>query len=280
MINVRFSKGQSGTKIIKRAFKISRALTNASRLRLVVDGDGAEYIFHPQNLTEHYRCVTFFTKEEGTLAWMKNALQEGDVFFDIGANIGLYSLYAAKLGRNVKVYAFEPHKYTFVNLMDNIAGNNLLASITPIAVPLGDACGISTMNYADMDSGSSMSQVGHSKHPGGEFAPKLQEIIYCVTLDELVEKKAVPTPNHIKIDVDGNELPILKGMKKLLASAQKPKTIQVEVNPGERPAVSELLAGFGYTIDHAHFTAGGAKSLQKGASPDSIAHNIVFKSGN
>lgn len=279
MITVTFRKGQQGTKIAKRLFKISRILGKAVRFQLVVDDGKASYIFQPRNAIEYYRAVTFFTKEEGTIAWLQNSLGQGEVFFDIGANVGLYSLYAAKLGKGIKSYAFEPHKYTFVNLMDNIVANDLLSDIFPIAIPLGDASDVSTMNYAHMDSGSSMSQIGHNIHPeNGAFVPKLVETIYCVTLDELITKSAVPAPHHIKIDVDGNELRILKGMSQLLQSAQKPKSIQVEINPGQKAGVVEFLSSFGYRLDHSHFTANGAIKMKNGGDENEIAHNAVFVS--
>lgn len=277
MITVRFQKGQRKSKLAKRALKTSRLLAKFARFRLIVSEGSTDFVFYPKNTTEYYRCVTYFTKEEGTIAWLKNSLGNNEVFFDIGANIGLYSLYAAKLGRGVKTYAFEPHKFTFVNLMENIAANDLMGEISPISIPLSDSTDASTMNYAHMDSGSSMSQLGHSIHPEeGAFTPKLVETVYCATLDELIWKKAVPAPHHIKIDVDGNELKILKGMSKLLASTHKPKTIQVEINPGQKADVTSFLGGFGYALDHSHYTADGAIKIKKGANPDDIAHNAVF----
>lgn len=279
MITVRFTKGQQRTKLAKRLFKLSRIIGKSVRFQLVVDDGRTSYIFQPKNAIEYYRAVTFFTKEEGTIAWLDKYLQSGDVFYDIGANVGLYSLYAAKLGRNITTYAFEPHKFTFVNLMENISANNLMRSIFPIAVPLSDTSDVSVMNYAHMDSGSSMSQLGHNIHPeNGAFVPKLEETVYCVTLDELIAKKAVPAPHHIKIDVDGNEIKILKGMSQLLASANKPKSIQVEINPGQKAGVVAFLSGFGFRLDHSHFTANGNIKMQQGGDENEIAHNAVFVS--
>ncbi len=277
MIRATFTRGQRKSRIAKMLLKWSFALRKLATYRMTVKNNGTDYYFHPTNRTEYYRCVTFFTKEEGTLAWLDNFLQEGDVLFDIGANIGLYSLYAGKLGRSIKTYAFEPHKFTFVNLMENISANNLLDCIFPISVPLSDTSDVSTMNYAYFDSGSSMSQLGHTMHPEkGEFTPKLQEIVYSVTLDELVWKRAVPLPNHVKIDVDGNELKILKGMSKLLASSGKPKSIQVEINPGQKADVILFLGQFGYKLDHVHYTASGNLEIARGKRPDDVTHNAVF----
>src|SRR2546430_8849931 len=61
--------------------------------------------------SEQYRAETYASKEPETIAWLTEELREGDVFFDVGANIGLYSLYAAKLRPSCRVYAFEPESH-------------------------------------------------------------------------------------------------------------------------------------------------------------------------
>lgn len=277
MISITFKRGQKRAKLAKRALKFSLALHRFAQFRLTVSDGAKSYLFQPGNLTEYYRALTFFTKEEGTIAWLDNSLKQNDVLFDIGANVGLYSLYAAKLNRGVKVYAFEPHKITFVKLMENIRTNDAMGVIHPIGIPLDSGSNVSTLNYASFESGSSMSQVGHAIHPeDGAFQPKLEEIIYCVALDDLIEKGAVPSPTHIKIDVDGNEIRILNGMAKLLASAQKPRSIQVEANPGQKQDVTALLSKFGYKIDHAHYTADGQIKIARGMDKEQIAHNVVY----
>ncbi len=279
MINITFKRGQKKAKLAKKVLKLSFAMNRLFRFGLTVTDGKTSYRFLPTNLTEYYRAITFFTKEEGTIAWLDNFLKEGDVLYDIGANIGLYSLYAGKLGRNVKTYAFEPHKFTFVNLMNNISINGLLGSIFPISIPLNDTSDVSTMNYAQLDSGTSMSQLGHAIHPeDGAFKPKLEEVVYSATLDELIWKRAIPTPNHIKIDVDGNEVKILKGMTKLLGSIGKPHSIQVEINPGQNAEVTAFLTSFGYKLDHVHYTADGNIKMQKGVNPDEMGYNAVFVS--
>lgn len=276
MMNATFVRGQQSARSLKRLFKWSRRLHSLFSLRLTVKDGADRYIFHPRNLTEYYRAITFFTKEEGTIEWLKSTMRDGDVFYDIGANVGLYSLYAAKQAK-LKVFAFEPHKYTFVNLMDNIAANGLLDSIAPVAIPLSDGCEPSTMNYAQLDSGTSMSQLGHAIHPeNGAFAPKLSEIVYSASLDELIGKNAIPAPTVIKIDVDGNEQKILTGMSRLLAGPNKPRSMQVEVNPGQKKDVTTFLSNFGYRIDHSHYTADGGMKKAGGASEDDIAHNVVY----
>ena len=119
--------------------------------------------------------------------------KEGGVFFDIGANVGLYSLYAANAARGLRVYSFEPHKFNFATLLENIFLNQLEKSVHPVSLPLGDGSGLIDLNYNSMDSGTSMTQLGHRQLPGDrEFQPKLSELVYSVTVDELVASGGVP----------------------------------------------------------------------------------------
>ena len=64
----------------------------------------------------------FFSKEPETITWLES-FYNGQTFFDVGANIGLYSLYAAHLYLDSKIYAFEPHKENFIRLVVNAALN-------------------------------------------------------------------------------------------------------------------------------------------------------------
>ena len=80
----------------------------------------------------------------------------------------------------------------------------------------------------------------------------------------------------IKIDVDGIELKILQGMKRLLVSDNRPRSIQVELNLGEQEDVVSFLEEHGYGLDHRHLTLQGKHYVEAGKSMSEIAHNAVF----
>ena len=88
------------------------------------------------NRLSSYRVNTFATKEPETLEWIKT-IPNGSVMWDIGANIGLYSIYAAK-ARNCRVYAFEPSVFNLEMLARNIFLNNLQQQITIVPIALSD----------------------------------------------------------------------------------------------------------------------------------------------
>ena len=260
-----------------------RFLAGVARLfsfRLNIRDGKTNYAFRPKSRMEIFRYTTFFSKEEGTLAWIRDNAKEGSVFYDIGANIGLYSLYAARAAKGVKVYSFEPHKFNFATLLENIFLNGLETDIHPMSLGLGEETGLFHLNYSSMESGASMSQLGHNNlSEDRTFTPKLAELMHSISLDSLVDSGKIPAPNLIKIDVDGNELLILKGMRGLLNSDRGPASLQVEINPGQRTDVVKLMEDCGYKLDHSHFTKGGKKQFEKDPSYDTVPHNAVFTKG-
>ena len=81
--------------------------------------------FIPNSLSE-YRVITFFTKEPETLEWIDNfEKKENLIFWDIGANIGLYSIYNALKNENSSTISFEPSSSNYRILSRNISINNL-----------------------------------------------------------------------------------------------------------------------------------------------------------
>ena len=80
----------------------------------------------------------------------------------------------------------------------------------------------------------------------------------------------------MKIDVDGIEIDILEGMRHLLMSDARPRSVQVELNLGEQELIVELMAECHYKLDHRHFTANGAKRRARGDDLSTIPHNAVF----
>ncbi len=75
---------------------------------LTVDVRGVMIRVGVSSELEQYRAETYSTKEPETLDWLEQNLKAKDTFFDVGANIGLYSLYAAKINPKCGIYAFEP----------------------------------------------------------------------------------------------------------------------------------------------------------------------------
>ncbi len=152
--------------------------------------------------------------EQEELNFFSSYIDHGFVVLDIGANIGLHSLYAANLvGVNGKVYSFEPVKSTFNRLKENILINKF-NNIQAFNVAMSDESKTSeiTVSKDGFDAWNSM--VGKSCQTGDNFEI---ETIKTLTLDSFVEKEHLQNKiDFIKIDTEGWELQVLKGGREYL----------------------------------------------------------------
>jgi len=219
------------------------------------------------------RAESLYTKEPGTIAWLRATLRPGDVFYDIGANIGCYSLVAARLvGLTGRVYAFEPHVFNAAALLRNIRANDLAAVISVVTTPLDDVSTVRQFHYTSLRPGSSGHQLGHTvSETGRPFTPAISVFAQSLRLDDL---QGLRPPTVVKIDVDGLELAILRGM-----AWPWPRSLQVEVHAKDRHAIAAYLAGQGYTVSGRHYTQLGQQAVDRGADPDSVTDNAIFSQG-
>lgn len=170
-----------------------------------------------------WRVQTLYTKEPDTIAWIRN-MQDGQVLFDIGANMGQYSLLAAKQG--VKVHAFEPEAQNFALLVRNIAINGLSNLITPWPVALSDHVSLDILHLSGMLPGGSCHAYGDSKDfRGNDHQFPFSQGSCATTLDHFCAKYG--HADHIKIDVDGFEHLVIKGADVTLTKA---KSVLIEIN--------------------------------------------------
>ena len=173
------------------------------------------------------RGFSMFRTQPEIPKWI-DTFDENSNFFDIGANIGLFSLYAAK--KNHNVVAFEPESLNFACLNLNIKDNNLNNNIKAFPISLHNKSEISFLNLSNMKFGASGSSFDRNlSDDENSFQPVYQQGSISCTFDYLVERTAI-TPNYIKIDVDGNELQIIKGMTETLKNKEL-KSICIELNP-------------------------------------------------
>lgn len=172
------------------------------------------------------RVDTFSTKEPETLEWIES-IPKKSVFWDIGANVGLYSCYAAKR-KGCTVYAFEPSVFNLELLARNIYNNGLVKRITLISLPLSDSLRKSSLNMSSTDWGGALSTFDQSYgHDGQQLHTVFKFNTVGMSMDEIVKLLQLPMPDYIKIDVDGIEHLILQGGNKVLKQV---KGILVEVN--------------------------------------------------
>jgi len=157
--------------------------------------------------------------ERATTDLFKNLLEPGMVFVDVGANIGYFSLLAAKLvGQEGKVYAFEPEPGNHGLLRKNIEINSY-SNIQAIQKAISDKTESTLLFLSALDTGS------HSLY--SEAARGVQESveITTTTIDEFLESEGWPSINLMKIDVEGAELGVLAGMESLVERSPNMKLV-------------------------------------------------------
>ncbi len=186
------------------------------------------------------RGFHLFSSQPGIAKWIES-FDEKSCFVDIGANIGIYSLYAAT--KKHKVLALEPESLNFACLNLNIFDNNFQNYISAYPICIDEESKISKLNMRVMKFGGSASTFDRCVGPYGEtFKPIYEQGSVSSRLDDIVKREGLNV-NYIKIDVDGNELRVIKSMPEIIKSNNL-KSICIELNPNteEGKEVIEILS--------------------------------------
>jgi len=198
----------------------------------------------------HYRNVVahFQEKDEPDMLYVRKLVDPGDLVFDIGANIGVYTRFLSEfVGAGGKVHSFEPIPPTFDYLRSNVRGLRL-RNVELHAVALSDSSGSETMCVPTYETGGNnfyQASLLRASDASGflEFEVRTQ------TLDEIwhdIGKKL----SFAKIDVEGAELSCIHGARDCLASDRPALLIEISGNmTDELSAAAELkgvLGDLGY----------------------------------
>lgn len=191
---------------------------------------GIKFKYDNYNRLIKKRMSSYYTKEPNTIKWL-NEMKEGETLIDIGANIGVYSLYAGKKG--VSVFAFEPHAQNFADLNTNIVINDLSSYVRAYPVALLDKpfspekSSISLLSIVPAQSHNNVSATG--QYVQGTVVLDLDSYNF--------------EPDYIKLDVDGLEDLVIAGMTNTLKTV---KSILVEVTTTD---TLKPLLDYGFKID-------------------------------
>ncbi len=221
------------------------------------------------------RASTFSTKEPETLEWIDEGKSDG-VFFDIGANVGLYSLYYAATKKG-KVYAFEPSAFNLPLLAKNIFENRLHDQIKIITNPLTEQNQFADLVFSTIEEGGALSTFGVDYTYDGNLISK--NLIYQTlgfSLDFLFTNNIITArPSLIKIDVDGIEHLILAGAIETLKHPTC-RSILIETNDSfleQKASISKILAECGFSLKEKR----QSDMISNGKFSD-IYNNIWYKS--
>lgn len=233
----------------KRAYFLVHELVGGVTKNLLINEEG---IFIKRNISSDLILELDITKktqrqifldkvyEPHITMFLEKNLSKGSTFFDIGANVGYYSILASKLvGKGGHVFAFEPEAKNFESLKNNILLNNC-KNITPFKKAIANQSGKSKLHI-------------HPSNEGGHSIEQLEgsldyQQVETISFDAFQKELFVDNASSvvIKIDVEGFELEVLKGMKSNLIRNDAP-TIVCEVSRHTKE-VFDLVRSCGYKI--------------------------------
>lgn len=183
-----------------------------------------------------------YNREPETLEWI-DGFASDDVFWDVGASVGPFSLYAGK--RGIQTIAFEPNPFSFHCLVRNVVENDLCDAVACHCLGLSDVDGRDRFFMPSFEAGTSGSSLRDSGLSRLGFArAEIAVDALALTADRLINDLGFPVPNHIKIDVDSIETQILKGAVGLLVRPEV-KSILIEIDPDDQE-IPQLLAQAGF----------------------------------
>jgi len=213
---------------------------------LVYDGSRI-WLLATSDIERRYR-VRNADKEPWTIEWLHSSLRPGEVLYDIGANVGVFSLVGARAARGVRVVAFEPGFANYARLCQNIQLNDCGHQVTALPWLLADREGMRTFTYRSIDPGQSRHEMSLDETSAMPPSPDaITQQMAAIALDTAVERFGLPVPHHIKLDVDGAEALVLIGAAATLRGTQL-RSVLVEANAATGDEVTALLSAAGLRL--------------------------------
>jgi len=187
--------------------------------RYETDLDGERIVFRTGNGRLLWRAKTFKSEEPLMISWIRS-MTETDVVLDIGSNVGIYSIPIAQRAR--RVFSCELDPLNVAILKENIVMNNVQGKVIILPFACGESTALAEVSFRDLAYGDALQSIhGGDNLPTivGSMPHKMETLQF--NLDEIFSSLKLDRPNKIKIDVDGNEERVLKGIKQLLSTSQE-----------------------------------------------------------
>lgn len=199
----------------------------------LIEHDGVQIVYCTPTLSTKWRADGVYHNEPRTLEWIAEFAAD-DVLFDVGANVGMYTMWAA-LTRGARVYAFEPESQNYAVLCKNILYNRVQESVTAYCIAISNETKIRHLNLHGFSAGTAQHAFDAHVHawdadsPGLRFfEPVFRQGSMSMSIDALVAH-GLPVPTHIKVDVDGFEDKVIDGARETLERGRT-ASLLIEIN--------------------------------------------------
>ena len=215
--------------------KIAAEVVNELDLSYTVKTKNASVTIKCLSETVRIRARDMLIREPDTLEWI-DQFNGNDVFWDVGANIGVFTLYAAAEKR-VKTVSFDPLPHNYHALVENIALNNFTGLVSPYCIAISDDVGSSNLYVPDISNtaGGAGCPFGDNVDNYGESVEtKITIPALGYSIDRFIETFQPPFPTHLKIDIDGIQEKVIIGAKKTLRD-ERLQSIMIELQPNKIP---------------------------------------------
>lgn len=210
--------------------------------------------------------------ESEEVDYLMQALRPDDVCFDVGANLGYYTVLMARAVPQGRVYAFEPDPFCNALLQLNVRINGL-ENVVVSRLALSDRPGTSSF-FRCIDSAFSS-----FKDTARKAVSSVIEVP-VTTLDEFVATNDVPRVDFVKVDVEGAEGLVLAGGKRLLQNfAQRPRLLLLELFEGNHGTFGDSTAGILESLRQTHYEPFVLSAKKPMPYPPEGAVNVFFTSG-
>ena len=210
-------------RLRRRAKRQGRLMMDQLKRTLVVPTPAGEMSFVALGSVAAARGVSLLTKQPDTIAWI-DGFESDAVFWDVGANVGAYALYAARRGVR-RVVAIEPAAINYFLLAANCEANKVDDRVDCLLLGLGAGRSVARLDVSQFAAAHSFSfRADRQRYTARQTA-------LVLSMDELVEEYGLPCPTYIKIDAPGMIEPILAGAARTLA---RPEVREVHVELREQ----------------------------------------------
>ncbi len=237
-------------RILSKVFKPLRRFTALYRIYGVVNIEAYDVSFQVYcEADDHIANEIFYGQgyEDGEFKLIKILVEKSNIFVDVGANTGIFSIFAAKINRNLKVLSFEPHPSNYARLQKNISVNQL-KNIDTFSNAIGsNDSDLTFVIPADLSISTvaSSNQAFTKSHQGTDCKSIL---VQQRTLDQLLLNLPITSSDVLKIDVELYELEVLKGAALTLMAKRPLIVIEILHYTGVASDVAEMKNG----LDDSH----------------------------